>query len=357
MKKLSLLIVLAFIIQANVSSQSCLPEGISFTTQAQVNSFQINYPNCTEIEGDIEIYGDDITNLNGLNVLTLIGGDLRIWENSALTSLTGFNNLISIEGDVEIESNNALINLNGLGNLTIIGGDLFIAANRVLSSFSGLENLTSIEGNLSIGRPWGSNPSLISLTGLNNLTSIGGGLFIDGGQSITSLTSLDNLTSIGGDLWIWATSVLTSLTGLDNIDAGSIDSLFIFDNISLSNCDVKSICDYLVAPGGSIEIHDNAHGCNNKEEIEEACSAVGVSDQSLEPVISIYPNPAKNDIYISTKNGVKIIYVNIYNQVGQKVLNEYKILSSIDISILDKGIYVIEVLTTESRIKEKLIIR
>ena len=56
----------------SVSSQSCLPEGIIFETQAQIDSFQILHPNCTEIEGGVEINGDDITNLNGLNVLTSV---------------------------------------------------------------------------------------------------------------------------------------------------------------------------------------------------------------------------------------------------------------------------------------------
>jgi hypothetical protein len=32
-------------------AEGCLPEGIKFTTQAQIDSFQINYPGCTEIEG------------------------------------------------------------------------------------------------------------------------------------------------------------------------------------------------------------------------------------------------------------------------------------------------------------------
>ena len=33
-------------------SQPCLPEGITFTTQAQIDSFQTNYPVCSEIEGE-----------------------------------------------------------------------------------------------------------------------------------------------------------------------------------------------------------------------------------------------------------------------------------------------------------------
>ena len=70
MKNLSLIILILIFFQITTLSQPCLPEGITFTTQAQIDSFQINYPNCNEIEGDVEIIGDDITNLNGLNVLT-----------------------------------------------------------------------------------------------------------------------------------------------------------------------------------------------------------------------------------------------------------------------------------------------
>jgi len=90
MKNLTLIIVITLHVSLftfHSFSQPCLPEGITFTTQAQIDSFQINYPNCTEIEGDVEINGDDITNLNGLNVLTSIGGYLFIGDNDALISL------------------------------------------------------------------------------------------------------------------------------------------------------------------------------------------------------------------------------------------------------------------------------
>jgi hypothetical protein len=88
MKKIILSLVAAAISITIVLSQPCLPEGITFTTQEQIDNFQTNYPGCTEIEGDVGIGGYDITNLNGLNVLTTIGGNLLIVE-SALTSLSG----------------------------------------------------------------------------------------------------------------------------------------------------------------------------------------------------------------------------------------------------------------------------
>ncbi len=62
MKKLALFIALALLllIQYTVSAQfvgSCLPDGITFSTQAEIDSFQTNYPNCTEIHGDVGING------------------------------------------------------------------------------------------------------------------------------------------------------------------------------------------------------------------------------------------------------------------------------------------------------------
>ena len=73
MKKLLLSIALIAYCLTSLFAQPCLPEGITFNTQAQIDNFQTNYPNCTEIEGGVQITGDDITNLDGLSVITSIG--------------------------------------------------------------------------------------------------------------------------------------------------------------------------------------------------------------------------------------------------------------------------------------------
>jgi hypothetical protein len=256
----------------------CLPEGITFTTQAEIDSFQINYPYCTEIEGDVTINGDDITNLNGLNVLTAIGGTLVIGDfnnpysaNPLLYNLEGLESLVTIGGDLWIVSNQVLAglagldnlnvihgsfyiggglfvnwgnpflaSLSGLDNLTLIVGDLFIFNNDSLTILSGLEGLTSIEGSLLI-----ENSAQSSLSGLDNLTSIGGTLFIGawgGGTALTSLTGLENLTSIGEDLILgWGHGTmrhfnpyLLNLTGLENLSSIG-GSLGIYENNSLTS--------------------------------------------------------------------------------------------------------------------------
>jgi len=228
MKRLALLIVLALFIQITLSSQPCLPDGITFLTQEQIDNFQTNYPNCTEIVGDVIISEGYITNLNGLSVLTSIEGGLRIGG---------------------LDESSALINLTGLEGLTYIGGDLLIIGNFSLTSLSGLDNLSSIIGNFTLGVR---------------------GLYFEGGNPLlTSLIGLGSLTSVGGYLSISSNNGLTSLTGLDNID--SIPDLYITYNSSLASCEAQWLCDYLANPNGSINIYNNAPGCNNPIEIADSC--------------------------------------------------------------------------------------
>ena len=147
MKKITILFVLALIIHTSVYSQSCLPDGILFNTQVQIDSFQINYPNCTIIEGDIEITGDDITNLAGLSTLTSIEGDLFIGYCTALQNLSGLDNITSIGQTIRIYMNTALVNLSGLDNISFVGQNLRITNNDTLSDISSLSKIESVGEN------------------------------------------------------------------------------------------------------------------------------------------------------------------------------------------------------------------
>ena len=185
-----------------------------------------------------------------------------------------------------------------------------------------------------------NNDALVCLTGLTNLTSINGHIIIGGGRWN------------GNDL-------LTSLSGLENINAGTIESLTIINNSSLSTCEVQSICDYLamVSPyAPPVYIEANAPGCSSQQEVEDACEAVDVADIIFNTTFSIYPNPATNEVFISTNNDVIIEEVNIYNQFGQNIIHKSFSLNMIDVSLLQEGIYVLELVSDELKIREKLII-
>ncbi len=210
MRFLYFLFLILLLINIKALSQSCLPLGIEFNTQAQIDSFPINYPGCTEIEGDVKVKGSGISNLNGLSSVTAIGGDLRIEINPDLSSLMGLSALTSIGRDLVFVGNYSLTNLSGLGSLESIGRDLLLYYNS-FTSFSGLGPITTINRHLWII----GNSSITDLSGLETLTYIRNGT-IKENASLTSLSGLDSLTFIG-NLVIFYNPSLTSLCGLDAV--------------------------------------------------------------------------------------------------------------------------------------------
>ncbi len=264
---------------------SCLPYGdYYFVSQADIDSFPSDYPECTQLKGSTFIRGNNITNLNGLITVTQIGdGSLYIQNNDILTNLGGLENLATISGDLIIGGeyplnyNNSLLNLSGLSLLDTIEGDLYIGYNENMWSLSGLELLNSIGGNFRIVR----NNNLTDISMLNNLSNLGGDLIIGGWWPYEGNFNLNNLS------------------GLENIAASSIENLLIANNNLLSECDVKSICDYLAAPNGTIEIHDNAPGCNNQQQVQDACDSItSVRELIPENTFTISPNPLESTTLI-----------------------------------------------------------
>ncbi|MCK4815760.1 T9SS type A sorting domain-containing protein, partial [bacterium] len=157
--------------------------------------------------------------------------------------------------------------------------------------------------------------------GLGNLTSIGNTLSIWNNHYLLNLTGLGNVTAIGGNIHIRDNSSLSGLVGLENVDATSIDSLFVYNNPSLSACEVQSICNYLAIPGGFTEIHDNATSCNSREEVAEAC-AYGLDENIIFNHFSIYPNPFSNlSTFEYELNEPAVVTLMIYNYLAQPTVN------------------------------------
>jgi hypothetical protein len=272
--------------------------------------------------------------MEGLNDLTSVGDFLLIYC-SDLNSLTGLENLSSIGGYFYLDICSNLTNLSGLESLSSIGDYFWVYGCDSLTNLTGLENLTFIGGGLKIA----SNSYLANLEGLENLDSIGGTLTIHDNIHLTTLLALNNVTSIGGSVRI-TYNPLVSLSGLDNIDAGSITNLYIFNNDSLSTCEVQSICDYLVSPNGEIEIHDNAPGCNSHQEVEIAC-VVGIEDTNImENYLNFYPNPSSFFIVLETNNNGRLSILDLtYKEIIIQTINERQTL--LDISNLISSVYIL----------------
>ncbi len=328
MKNITFLIIVLLFISFTAFSQSpCLPEGITFNTQEQIDNFQLNFPGCTEIEGDVLIFGGwSITNLAGLNMITSIGGDLDFEESHVLTSLTGLENLTSINGrlwiyqtdalsltgiesltsiggDLWFTENESLANLSGLDNLNSVGGDILISGNPALTSLTGLESLVTINGNLRIGElDYGGNPSLVSIAALNNLTYIGGMLRIADNDALTSLTGLENVSALGGELGICYNFSLTNLCGLDNLTSIG-GELYIIYNYLTNLTGLENLTSIV----GGIHIWNNY----------ALTSLAGLENLTYFSTLSIYNNFSLSACeapwlcyYLSNPNGYVYIYGN-----------------------------------------------
>ena len=309
MKKFILYLLLPLLLETNLFGQC--PTNLPLVSQAQVDSFSLLYPTCTEIEGDLVIQGPGITNLNGLANITNITGNLIINQASSLQNVNGLSSLQSIGGSLGIIQT-GLLNLNGLSSLTSINGDIGIQGNLALTDISGLENIdpstiSGSQGLYILGNPSLSicnldnfctylsfpavtHPRTISTNGANcgsvavitascstdcpsgdlvfstqseinsfalaypSCTHIFGNVIIEGGSNITNLNALANLTNISGNLTIQNNTTLTNINGL-------ISLISIGGNVTISqNSALENVngLNFVTSIGGSLTVSNNS---------------------------------------------------------------------------------------------------
>jgi len=231
MKNILLLALLLLNSTLLTAQSSCLPDGITFTTQQQVDNFPVDYPGCTVIEGSVII---------GTNN-----------DDNSINDLSGLSQLDTIAGFLSITHNASLENLYGLDHLTHIGEGLGIQYNDNIASLSGLEGINTIGAGLLIS----FNPSLENVLGLEGLDSIASTLAIGENEALLSLEGLDNLSYVGGNIYIQYNPVL-------------------------SICAIEPICMHFADPENTPNswVGDNGVGCKNTMELFEACNLIVEGD-------------------------------------------------------------------------------
>lgn len=144
------LILLLFLFNTVLNSQ-CPLSDIELSSQAEVDSFTINYPNCAEIQGNLTIsnFIGNIEDLSPLNQITRIEGDFLIRANPKLKSIADFKNLKEVLGTLSIELNSNLTSITGFEKLEMVDG-LRLVNNEKLLEFNFFPNLDTIRSNLNV---------------------------------------------------------------------------------------------------------------------------------------------------------------------------------------------------------------
>ncbi|MBV6442573.1 MAG: T9SS C-terminal target domain-containing protein [Haliscomenobacteraceae bacterium CHB4] len=231
----------------------CPTGDIAFSTQGQIDSFQINYPGCTDFPGSITISGSDITSLQGLSTLDSIGGCLLIGNNPLLISLNGLGNLnyigecetgtltIKAKRGLEVWNNALLTSISGMQNLKFVKGCIQVTSNSAMTALNipnGLSSLGTCA--IKIGSNGWKNSHSLGIYANYSLKTIGGQPILDSleilrieeNYALTSLNGLENIVSIR-KMYLFGTLLLPNFKGLDNLQ--SLGGLHIEGNASLKN--------------------------------------------------------------------------------------------------------------------------
>ena len=126
--------------------------------------------------------------------------------------------------------------------------------------------------------------------------------------------------------------------------------------IEIAN-EIKSICDYLVSPNGTIQIYGNKTGCNSQAEVEAACAVISVENITNDKAFLIYPNPSSSHMIIEisanpAKGRLSIFKINGEEIITCKITGLKTIL---DMSNLPCGVYFVRLMGETSVEMAKLI--
>jgi len=101
------------------------------------------------VGGDLELDAASLTSLDGLGSLEAVGGKVTFRDLPLLTSLGDLGSLREIVW-LEIDHDASLTDLRGLDELTLVQSDITLSNNDALTSLRGLEALSRVGGNVVI---------------------------------------------------------------------------------------------------------------------------------------------------------------------------------------------------------------
>jgi len=193
----------------------CPEADIELASQSDIEQFIIDYPNCTQIQGYLNIYGEDITDLSPLNNIISINGGLAIYECPQLTEINGLSALTNVGSFIYFDANPLITNLNVLSSITNFEGELYVSNNTQLMDISGLQNLDP------------QNINVLAIENNENLSVCNLPNFC------TYLSNFSNPRSISGN----AQDCISSAAIENKCFAGNCESYTIWNGDSWSNGD------------------------------------------------------------------------------------------------------------------------
>ena len=213
-------VILIFSINISISGQCPEDDSVNFSSQFDLDTFKLNYPNCTMLRSISlnESLSDPITDLSAFSNIETLQLSFIVRNQPELISLQGVNKLSSC-GTLIIENNLLLENINGVESLESVGS-LQIRDNTNLKDILGLANLRKSNGRFEIE----NNASLIDIGSFPILDTINFNFLIENNSSLVQVVGFNNLKVVERSVFsIKNNSVLTLVEGfnaLEYVDEG-----------------------------------------------------------------------------------------------------------------------------------------
>jgi len=238
---------------------------ISFSSQAEIDNYLIDYPNCTEL------------NANSFSIAdTYQGANNPIVDIIDLSPLSQITN-ITVDV-VSINSNLLLSSLAPLENIEIRTRVFYIEHNPLLTDLHGLEGVR-IRNDFEIILGIQNNVSLLNLDGLNGLDGISALLTISHNDALLNIDALSSFREGEVALLLESNPSIISILGLRN--ANLIREATIIGNTSLTNCNIIPLCQAIDLcienPENNcpIEIENNGGECIDIDTAHQTCITCG----------------------------------------------------------------------------------
>ena len=296
----------------------------------------VGFSNITNL-ASLRIVGNNISSLSELTNLNTILDELYI-SGEPLTDLNHLAQSVQdFSGSLYLVNNAILEDVTVFSSLTSLD-KLIIVGSENLSDFTGFENLGSVTGLFRIG----FNPEISDFTSFSSLNSVGS-LDIYENENLLSLNGLESLSQVSQSVYLMDNPLLSDIAAVENVAAQGLQQLVISRNTSLSVCDYDFVCNVIFDPDIPEEIQGNANGCNSVLQVAARC-ILGSQDQSLDLELSLWPNPAKDYVYVQSLNST-VDKVMIYT-LGGALVDEVSS-DRIDISNYAQGLYFLTVFTDQ----------
>ncbi|QXP78915.1 MULTISPECIES: T9SS type A sorting domain-containing protein [Winogradskyella] len=257
MNRYTLLLSLALLFFSfNINAQ-CPTTQVNLSTQADIEAFILNYPNCSDLQSTLSIQGSGVSDITGLSFINSVQGNVLLYYLDNLLSLEGLQNITTISGKLDIKSLNASTDFSSLSNVTTVGGNLSINNCDSLTDMTSFSSITDVGGDFELK----DNSSLVHLDDLNDVIIVGGLFLIDNNDAMTSINAFNFMSNVIEDISIKNNNSLLSVNAFNAV-AGVQGSVSITNNTGLTEFvganNLLNISSNLTISGNAILQLDNA---------------------------------------------------------------------------------------------------